>query len=685
MPPGAPPPKRMLMAWLAVLGLLVFMIVLLTAGPRGHVDISFHPEFREMVEKGLVESCEIVREPDGVNAYVRGQRKGDRDDDLPYPLLFKANVRPSDRLESLLEAHGVEYRYHSQNPFLTRLFGDLLPVLLIFGLLYFLVVRQMRSMGHNAMSFGKSRARMLNRDRQRVTFKEVAGIEEAKDEVQEIIEYLKAPQRFQRLGGRIPRGVLLMGPPGTGKTLLAKAIAGEADVPFFSISGSDFVEMFVGVGASRVRDMFEQGKKNAPCLIFIDEIDAVGRSRFSGIGGGHDEREQTLNALLVEMDGFETNDGVIILAATNRPDVLDPALQRPGRFDRQIVIDLPALEGREAILRLHARNLKIARSTDLKRLARGTPGFSGADLANLLNEAALLAARNHKKTIEMEDLEEARDKVRWGRERRNRAVDEGEKRITAFHESGHAVVMALVQEGEPLHKITIIPRGVAYLGATMFLPEKEKFLENRTKMKARLATMMAGRIAEARFIGDITFGASNDLREATRLARAMVCEWGMSEALGPRTFGAHEEMMFMGREVSRVQDFSEATAVKIDQEVNALLDEAYRRATELIDAHAETVERLATILLEQETIDGRDAEDIIRHGRILSLAERREAYPDREHHDPEADDAPDASPDDDSNDSNGSDGETATTDAHDDKTRVADDDPEHRTQPPDPS
>lgn len=628
--PQMPPPRRALMAWLVVAGLALFMFFLLNAGPRGHVEVDFHPDFHDMLERKLVTECEIVRDPDGVNAHVRGRRAGERDDGIRHPLLFRVNVRPSDRLEELLEEHGVNYSYRSQGPAFLRLLGDLLPVLLIFGLLYFLVVRQMRSVGQNAMSFGKSRARMLNRDRQKVTFEHVAGIEEAKDEVQEIVEYLKSPKSFQRLGGRIPRGVLLMGPPGTGKTLLAKAIAGEAEVPFFSISGSDFVEMFVGVGASRVRDMFEQGKKNAPCLIFVDEIDAVGRSRFTGIGGGHDEREQTLNALLVEMDGFETSDGVIILAATNRPDVLDPALLRPGRFDRQITIDLPNLDGREAILGLHSKHLKLGPDVELRRLARGTPGFSGADLFNLLNEAALLAARSGKESIAMDDLEEARDKVRWGRERRNRVVDESEKRITAYHESGHAVVMALVHEAEPLHKITIIPRGIAYLGATMFLPEKEKFLENRAKMKGRLATMMAGRIAESRFIGDITFGASNDLREATRLARAMVCDWGMSEKLGPRTFGAHEEMMFMGREVSRVQDYSEETARQIDGEVDKLLREAYQTATDLIEENAPTIEKLASILLEKESIDGRDAEDIIRFGRVLTDQERREKYPDRD-------------------------------------------------------
>jgi cell division protease FtsH len=493
--------------------------------------------------------------------------------------------------------------------------AEIVPVVVILGVLYFIFMRQVRSAGMGAMNFGKSRARAPSRDRQKVTFENVAGIEEAKEEVQEIIEFLKAPQKFQRLGGRIPKGVLLMGPPGTGKTLLAKAIAGEADVPFFSISGSDFVEMFVGVGASRVRDMFEQGKKHAPCILFIDEIDAVGRSRFTGIGGGHDEREQTLNALLVEMDGFETSEGVIIVAATNRPDVLDPALLRPGRFDRQIVIDLPTLEGRERILALHARKLKLAPEVDLRRIARGTPGFSGADLANLLNEAALLAARQGKEGIEERDLEEARDKVWWGRERRSKMLDKDEKRITAFHEAGHAVVTCLVPGGEPLHKVTIIPRGMA-LGATMFLPEKDRLHYRRRQMLAHLATAMGGRVAEELFLDDTSSGARQDLREATDLARRMVCDWGMSDRLGPRTFGQREEFIFLGREVSRSPDYSESTAQAIDVEVDRLVRSAHEQARSILEANAERVRQLAGLLLERETVDGRDAEELIRHGRM---------------------------------------------------------------------
>jgi cell division protease FtsH len=482
--------------------------------------------------------------------------------------------------------------------------------------------RQMKGMGQGALSFGKSRAKMLARDKNKVTFKDVAGVEEAKEEVQEIIDFLKDPKRFQKLGGRIPKGVLLMGPPGTGKTLMAKAIAGEAGVPFFNISGSDFVEMFVGVGASRVRDMFEQGKRNAPCIIFIDEIDAVGRSRFSGVGGGHDEREQTLNALLVEMDGFDTQEGVIIIAATNRPDVLDPALQRPGRFDRQIVIDLPTLDGREAILNIHARGIKLSPSVDLRRIARGTPGFSGADLANLMNEAALLAARSSKEGVDLSDLEEARDKVRWGRERRSRVLDDKEKKVTAYHETGHALVTLLVEESEPIHKITIIPRGNAYLGATMQLPEKDRYMEGKLKLKGILATMMGGRVAEELIFGDITSGARSDLKQATRLARLMVCDWGMSENMGPQTFGNHEELMFLGRGISSSQDFSEDTARKIDADVSWLLRTAYAQAKEILEKNRDKLEQIAKTLLERETLDARDVEELMKHGRLLTDAER---------------------------------------------------------------
>jgi cell division protease FtsH len=616
------PPHRALTAWLVVFFLISVMIFALNSdGYGGYKELENEGVFRQLVVDGKIEKVELVRESSG-KTMVRGIRTGKDGDETGLPKRFTLSVMPdTQELQQFMRAHDVNMRVNYSNPIWGALLVQIVPILIFLGLLYFIFIRQARASGMGAMNFGKSRAKMLNQEKPKITFANVAGIEEAKDEVAEIIEFLKAPQKFVRLGGRIPKGVLLMGPPGTGKTLLAKAIAGEAGVPFFSISGSDFVEMFVGVGASRVRDMFEQGKKHAPCIIFIDEIDAVGRSRFTGIGGGHDEREQTLNALLVEMDGFETSDGVIIVAATNRPDVLDPALLRPGRFDRQIVIDLPSMKGREEILGIHAKKLKLAPEVELSRIARGTPGFSGADLANLLNEAALMAARVGKDGIEQEDLEEARDKVWWGRERKSRVLDNDEKRLTAYHEAGHAVVMALVEGGEPIHKVTIIPRGMA-LGATMFLPEKDRLHFTRTQMLAQLATAMGGRVAEEIFLDDISAGASQDLLQATNLARRMVCDWGMSEDLGPRTFGRREEMMFLGREVGRTQDFSEATAQKIDAEVDAILRQAYQKAHDILTSHRERVEALVVMLLEQETVDGEDAEDLIKLGRFRSQEER---------------------------------------------------------------
>jgi len=613
---------RQILAWVAVLGLILIMMQLWRSQQTVSTEIPYS-SFVNAVTEGRIERCDLVLQISGEN-YVQGKMKPEdaTDGELTD---FRAYVGGADEdLRALLLANKVEFEMPRQNRFVWQLLSSVLPVVLIFGLLYFLFMRQIRQAGHGAMSFGKSRAKMLTKDTNKVTFANVAGIDEAKEEVQEIIEFLKDPKKFSKLGGRIPKGVLLMGPPGTGKTLMAKAIAGEADVPFFSISGSDFVEMFVGVGASRVRDMFLQGKKNAPCIIFIDEIDAVGRSRFTGIGGGHDEREQTLNALLVEMDGFETEEGVIIVAATNRPDVLDQALLRPGRFDRQIVIDLPTIDGRAAILDMHAKGKKIGERVDMRRIARGTPGFSGADLANLLNEAALLAAREGKEAVDIKDLEEARDKVRWGRERRSRVLDAKEKKITAYHEAGHALVMQLVEESEPLHKITIIPRGVAYLGATMQLPEKDRYMEGRTKLLGILCGLMGGRVAEKLVFGDITSGAASDLKEATRLAHLMVCNWGMSEELGPQTFGQNQELMFLGREVQRTQDYSEATAQQIDKEVSHLLGNAYERAMSILTEHRDKLNMIAEMLLEQETLDGRDVEEIVAHGRVLSEDERGE-------------------------------------------------------------
>ncbi len=482
------------------------------------------------------------------------------------------------------------------------------PLLFIIGIWVFML-RQMQSGGNKALSFGKSRAKLLNNQQKRVTFKDVAGVEEAKEELQEIIEFLKEPQKFQKLGGRIPKGVLMMGPPGTGKTLLARAIAGEANVPFFSISGSDFVEMFVGVGASRVRDLFEQGKKNAPCIIFIDEIDAVGRHRGAGLGGGHDEREQTLNQLLVEMDGFESNDGVILIASTNRPDVLDPALLRPGRFDRRVVVSRPDVRGREGILKVHTRKIPLGEDVDISVIARGTPGFTGADLANLVNEAALNAARYNKKLVAMGDFELAKDKVLMGAERKSMVISNEEKRVTAYHEAGHTLVGLKVPNADPVHKVTIIPRGMA-LGVTQQLPEGDRHNYSEEYLLGQIAILMGGRIAEDTFLGSITTGASNDIERATELARAMVCEYGMSE-MGPLTFGKKEEQIFLGREIAQHRDFSEETAIKIDQEVKKIITAQYERAKGIIEDNRDTMVRLAECLLERETLDGVEIRRIV--------------------------------------------------------------------------
>jgi cell division protease FtsH len=477
---------------------------------------------------------------------------------------------------------------------------NILPLLLLAAFVFFLM-RQMQAGGNKALSFGKSRARLFSAQQKKATFKDVAGSDEAKEELQEIIDFLKDPQKFQKLGGHIPKGVLLVGPPGTGKTLLARAIAGEANVPFFSISGSDFVEMFVGVGASRVRDLFEQGKKNAPCIIFIDEIDAVGRHRGAGLGGGHDEREQTLNALLVEMDGFETNEGVILIAATNRPDVLDPALLRPGRFDRRVIVARPDVKGREEILRVHTRKVPISDDVDLSIIARGTPGFSGADLANLVNEAALWAARQNRKFVMMVDFEMAKDKVLMGVERKSMILSDEEKKNTAYHEAGHALVAAMTPGADPVHKVTIIPRGMA-LGLTMQLPEADKHTYTKEYLEGMLAVLMGGRSAEEIFLGHITTGAGNDIERATDIARNMVCEWGMSQ-MGPLAYGKKEEAIFLGREIAQHRDFSEDTALQIDREVKRIVNEAYENARALLSNHRDTLEHVALALLEREVLD----------------------------------------------------------------------------------
>ena len=489
----------------------------------------------------------------------------------------------------------------------------ILPFLLIVFFIYFFFIRQIKMAGKGALSFGKSKARMMNKDKNKITFKDVAGVEEAKDEVFELVDFLKDPKKFQKLGGRIPKGILMVGSPGTGKTLLAKAIAGEADAGFFSISGSDFVEMFVGVGASRVRDMFEQARKSTPCLVFIDEIDAVGRHRGHGLGGGNDEREQTLNALLVEMDGFDSQEGIIIIAATNRPDVLDPALLRPGRFDRQITVPLPDVRGRESILKVHAKKVKLAKEVALSVIARGTPGYSGAELANLLNEAALLAARKSKKRIGMIELEEARDKVRWGRERRSLAMSEEDKTRTAWHEAGHAILNVLLDHCHPLHKVTIIPRGQS-LGSTMSLPKEDVLNHHKLQLLDTICMTMGGRIAEEMYSGDVSSGAAGDIQQATKMAKAMVTQFGMSEKLGMVQYGGDNEYVFLGRDMAQSKDYSEDTAQLIDTEVKRIINDAYERATNLITEHKGKVQAIAEALKEMETLDAQQVEDIVKTG-----------------------------------------------------------------------
>jgi cell division protease FtsH len=484
-----------------------------------------------------------------------------------------------------------------------------LPLLLIVGL-WLLIMRQMQAGGNRAFSFGKSRAKMFGGDRPRVTFEDVAGADEAKEELQEIIEFLKDPKKFQKLGGRIPKGALLLGPPGTGKTLLARAVAGEANVPFFSMSGSDFVEMFVGVGASRVRDLFDQGKKHAPCILFIDELDAVGRHRGAGLGGGHDEREQTLNQLLVEMDGFESNEGVILLAATNRPDVLDPALLRPGRFDRRIIVDMPDLNGREGILKVHSRKIPLGEDVDLRTLARGTPGMSGADLANMVNEAALLAARYDKNKVSMTEFEEAKDKILLGPERKSRLIKEDVKKMTAYHEAGHAVVGAQLEFSDPVHKVTIIPRGRAG-GLTFFLPEDDRSEVSKDWCLDTITQSLGGRVAEQLVLNRMGSGAQQDIVVATKLVRKMVMQWGMSKELGPISFGEREEQIFLGREIAQHQDYSESTAQAIDEEVKRIITESYDRAKKILEENLDKLHAVANALLERETLDRTEIETIL--------------------------------------------------------------------------
>jgi len=535
---------------------------------------------------------------------------------------FQAEGRLTETVFANLQETGL---FHEQKG--TNVWSDLLvslvPFLIIIGLLYFLFVRQLRSAGRGAMSFGKSRAKLLTRDRERITFKAVAGCDEAKEEVSEVIDFLRDPKKFQRIGGKIPKGILMVGPPGTGKTLLARAVAGEADVPFFTISGSDFVEMFVGVGASRVRDMFEQARKHAPCIVFVDEIDAVGRQRGAGLGGGNDEREQTLNSLLVEMDGFDGHEGVVIIAATNRPDVLDNALLRPGRFDRQVTIDLPDINGREEILQVHAKKIKMGADVDLQVVARSTPGFSGADLANLLNEGALIAARYDKTEVTRHDIEEARDKISFGRERR-RLMDEEDRRATAFHEAGHALVQAVLKDKKlALHKVTIIPRGRA-LGLTMSTPTKDILGQSKKELLDRVCVMMAGRVGEEMETGDFSNGASSDIKQATTIARHMVCDWGMSD-IGPVALGDNQEQLFLAREITRSQNYSEETARKIDAEIQTLIKEQFKRAERIVAEHRDALTKISEALLEFETIDAIHVNEIIEHGELKSPVQNNEA------------------------------------------------------------
>jgi len=527
---------------------------------------------------------------------------------------FHTYVPKDTQLIPLLREHGVKIRVEPEekSPWYMTILISWFPMILLIAVWIFFM-RQMQAGGGKAFSFGRSRARLINDQSKKITFKDVAGIDEAKEELQEIIEFLRKPQKFTKLGGKIPKGVLLVGPPGTGKTLLARAIAGEADVPFFSISGSEFVEMFVGVGAARVRDLFSQAKRNAPCIVFMDEIDAVGRYRGAGLGGGHDEREQTLNQLLVEMDGFDASDGVILIAATNRPDVLDPALLRPGRFDRQVVVPMPDVKGREEILKVHVKKIPLDPNVDLSIIAKGTPGFSGADLANLVNEAALLAARKNKEKVEMEDFEEAKDKVLMGKERRSMVISEEERKLTAYHEAGHALVAKLLPGSDPVHKVSIIPRGQA-LGITQQLPMDERHTYSRKYLLNRLAVLLGGRAAEELVFNDFTTGAGNDLAQATELARKMVCNWGMSEELGPLAFGRREEHVFLGKEIVQARDYSEETAKRIDEEIRRIVFESYKEVKGLLKKNINLLHKIAQTLLEKETIDGAFLDQIIAEG-----------------------------------------------------------------------
>jgi cell division protease FtsH len=587
---------RTILFWLVMILLAVVLWRMAsTGGQTAHEDEPSYTKFLAQVQQSNIKEVTIYLSQN--SAEIEGEY---REGGAKFHNVTVANSSIPD-ITKALQDKGVliNIKEVKSNDWIALVI-NFAPVILLVGFWIFMM-KQMQAGGNKALSFGKSRARLLTAQQKKATFKDVAGIDEAKGELYEIIDFLKDPQKFQKLGGRIPKGVLLVGPPGTGKTLLARAIAGEANVPFFSISGSDFVEMFVGVGASRVRDLFEQGKKNAPCIIFIDEIDAVGRHRGAGLGGGHDEREQTLNALLVEMDGFESNEGVILIAATNRPDVLDPALLRPGRFDRRVVVPRPDVKGREEILRVHTRKVPIGDDVDLSVIARGTPGFSGADLANLVNESALWAARQNRKSVTMADFEMSKDKVLMGVERKSMILSDEEKKNTAYHEAGHALVAAMTPGADPLHKVTIIPRGMA-LGVTMQLPIDDKHTYTKEFLEAQLSVLMGGRAAEEIFLQHLTTGAGNDIERATDIARQMVCEWGMS-TLGPLTFGKKEEAIFLGREIAQHRDYSEDTAIRIDREVHSIVSTGYSRARNLLETNREALERIAQALLDREVLD----------------------------------------------------------------------------------
>lgn len=592
--------------YLLIIIVAIWMIDYYSASPVSKTDITYSA-FMKHVQQDEVKQVTIV---DNV---ISGKLKDGKD--------FSTVAPSDDSLIPTLRARDIEIKAElpPQPPWWTTILSSLLPMLLIVGI-WFMLMQQSQGGGGRVMNFGKSRARRYDEDNIKITFKDVAGADEAKQELEEVVEFLKHPKKYNDLGAKIPKGVLLYGPPGTGKTLLAKAVAGEAGVPFFSISGSDFVEMFVGVGASRVRDLFEQAKKSAPCIVFIDEIDAVGRQRGAGLGGGHDEREQTLNQLLVEMDGFGANEGIIMIAATNRPDILDPALLRPGRFDRQIVVDRPDIKGRQEILKVHVKGKPISPEVELGVIARRTPGFTGADLSNLVNEAALMAARKNKNKIDMPEMEEAAERVIMGPERRSRVISDKEKRLTAYHEGGHTLVGMLLDNTDPVHKVTIIPRGRAG-GYTLSLPKEDRYYATRSEMLDELKVLLGGRVAEALVLKEISSGASNDLQRATSLARQMICEYGMSPELGPMTFGHRQDQVFLGRDIGRDKDYSEEVAAKIDKEIRKFIDEAYQKTESLLNENMDKLHLIADALIERETLEGEEIDQLMKYGKILSKEE----------------------------------------------------------------